>query len=433
MLSLAEHGTFKGPLHGVPVLIKDQAETKGIPTTFGCKLFEAYIPEDDATIVKRLREAGAIILAKTSMCDFAAGWFSFSSVTDYTKNPYAPEREAGGSSAGTSAGIAANFGLVGIGEDTGGSIRVPSSFNNLFGLRVTTGLISRHGFSPLVHFQDTAGPIARSVRDAAKLLDVLVGYDPLDPFTVATSYTRDAGQYEASLENAAIQQFRVGILANVFGPDDNPDCKAVNDAVYGAVEFLQRNGVEIVEGLQLPDCNRWIQDTSLYILQSKQDIGRFLHQRPGAPVKTFMDIYDSNAFHPMNDLFHDIAGGPENPAEAANYYKMRVNQEEFRRIILNIMAQNELDFLLFPSVQVLPPTEEELYAQKWTCLTFPTNTVIASQSGLPAMSIPAGFTPEGIPVGFELLGKPFAEARLLQFAHGYEKLAKPRKTPNLDR
>ena len=183
----------------------------------------------------------------------------------------------------------------------------------------------------------------------------------------------------------------------------------------------------------MPDCGQWIKDTSLYILQSKQDIGHFLRQRPGAPVKSFMDIYERGAFHPMNDLFHDIAGGPENPAEAADYYKMRVNQEAFRRNILDIMAQNELDFLLYPSVQVLPPTREELYALKWTCLTFPTNTVIASQSGLPAMSIPAGFTPDGIPVGFELLGKPFAEARLLQFAYGYEKLAKPRKTPNLNR
>ena len=128
------------------------------------------------------------------MCDFGMGWFSSSSVTDHTKNPYDCARESGGSSAGTAAGVAANFGLVGIGEDTGGSIRIPASFNNVFGLRVTTGLISRSGFSPLVHFQDTPGPIGRTVSDVARVLDCIVGYDPKDPFT-ATSAGTHAGRY----------------------------------------------------------------------------------------------------------------------------------------------------------------------------------------------------------------------------------------------
>ena len=142
---LAANGRLSGPLHGVPVLVKDQVETAGIRTTFGSILFEDYVPQHDATVVTKLRNAGAVILAKTSLCDFAAGWFSSSSMTDHTKNPYCLTREAGGSSAGTAAGIAANFGLTGIGEDTGGSIRIPASFNNLFGLRVTTGMISRAG------------------------------------------------------------------------------------------------------------------------------------------------------------------------------------------------------------------------------------------------------------------------------------------------
>lgn len=144
----AATGKFLGPLHGVPILIKDQAETAGIRTTFGSKLFEDYVPDIDASVVIKLRQAGAVILAKTSMCDFAAGWFSSSSMTDHTKNAYDPARDSGGSSAGTGTGVSANFGLIGVGEDTGGSIRIPASFNNLYGLRVTTGLISRNGFSP---------------------------------------------------------------------------------------------------------------------------------------------------------------------------------------------------------------------------------------------------------------------------------------------
>ncbi|MBX6342191.1 MAG: amidase, partial [Thermomicrobiaceae bacterium] len=172
-----ERGDLAGPLHGIPVLVKDQAETAGIPTTFGSVALRGYVPSADAVVVQRLRAAGAVVLAKTNLPDFATSWFGYSSAGGETKNPYALDRDAGGSSAGTGAGVAANLGAVGIGEDTGGSIRVPASFDNVVGLRVTTGLISRTGLSPLVEFQDTAGPMARTVRDAAILLDALVGYD----------------------------------------------------------------------------------------------------------------------------------------------------------------------------------------------------------------------------------------------------------------
>jgi amidase len=426
----AETGEFKGPLHGVPVLVKDQAETAGIRTTFGSIAFGDYVPEQDASLIKRLRQAGAIILAKTSMCDFAAGWFSFSSMTDHTKNPYDLDRESGGSSAGTSAGISSNFGLIGVGEDTGGSIRLPSSFNNLFGLRVTTGLISRNGFSPLVHFQDTAGPITRTVKDAAKLMDVLVGFDRNDVFTAATAQTAHAGQYENMLEGASMKKYRIGVLSSAFGPDSDRDFAPVNDRIRSTVAWLKEQGVEVVEELELPDMDQWITETSLYALQSKKDINNFLQKRPSAPLKSFKEIYDANAFHPMNDLFHDINAGPEEPESDENYYRSRVRQEEFRRAIVRLMLDNKVDFLLYPTVQVLPPKREELYAQKWSCLTFPTNTVIASQSGLPAMSVPSGFAGH-LPVGFELVGKPFAEADLLRFAYDYEQHASPRREPGL--
>ena len=180
---LSRAGTLVGPLHGIPVVVKDQAETKGIVTTFGSIALDGYVPQHDATAISRLKQAGAIILAKTAMPDFATSWFGFSSKSGETKNPYALDRDPGGSSSGTGAAVAAKLGAVGIGEDTGGSIRVPASFNNLFGLRVTPGLISRAGMSPLVVLQDTAGPMTRTVTDAALLLDALAGYDPQDPYT----------------------------------------------------------------------------------------------------------------------------------------------------------------------------------------------------------------------------------------------------------
>jgi amidase len=424
-------GELKGKLHGIPVLVKDQAETKDMPTTFGSKAFSGYMPERDATLITRLREAGAIILAKTTMCDFAAGWFSFASHTNHTRNPYAPERETGGSSAGTSAGIAANFGLVGIGEDTGGSIRLPSSFNNLFGLRVTTGLVSRSGFSPLVHFQDTPGPIGRTVRDTARVLDIIAGYDPEDAFTAVAVQSSEIGHYEDMLQQATLSGKRIGILREVFGPDDDEDSVPVNLAVLAAVEQLRSLGAEVIDNVTIPNLTGYLTETSLYSTQSKHDITAFLQSRPGAPLRSFMEVYEANAFHEFNDLFHDIAEGPDDPASSPDYYRKRMAQEELRRTILNVFAKHQLDAIMYPAVRVLPPTREQLAAGKWTCLTFPTNTVIASQSSLPSLSVPAGLTESGIPVGFELLGKPFMEGKLLQLGYAYEQAMQPRRTPDL--
>ena len=428
---LATEGTLCGPLHGVPVLVKDQVEMAGLPTTFGSILFTGYVPVEDATVIAKLKDAGAIILAKTAMCDFAAGWFSSSSLTDHTKNPYAPERESGGSSAGSAAGVAANFGLVGIGEDTGGSIRIPAAYNNLFGLRVTTGLISRAGLSPLVHFQDTPAPVARTVLDLATTLDSIVGYDPKDPFTVTASAAHDLGGYaDAVARDIPLRSCRIGVLETGFGGDDNPDAEPVNEVIRGAISWLDELGVSTTRELEIADLAEWIDATSVYVKQSKADITAFLAQRPGAPVSSFMEIYDGQHFHPLNDLFHGIAEGPETTDGDVEYLQRRLNQEHFRRHVLNIFAAHGLDFLVYPTVQVIPPTRDELVADKYQCLTFPTNTVIGSQAGLPALTIPVGFTDAGLPVGLELLGTPLAEARMLQFARAWEKAAAPRHPPH---
>jgi amidase len=428
----AAQGRLLGPLHGVPVLVKDQAETAGLRTTFGSILFKDYVPGRDATVVAKLKEAGAIVLAKTAMCDFAAGWFSSSSMTDHTKNPYDLTRESGGSSAGTAAGVAANFGLVGIGEDTGGSIRIPASFTNLFGLRVTTGLISRAGFSPLVHFQDTPGPIGRTVADVARVLDSVVGYDPFDPFTVTASAAPNTGGYTRALEvDVPISAWRVGVLETGFATDANPDAAPVNRVVRSAITRLQELGVATTAGIDISDLDDWIAGTSVYVKQSKSDLGNFLGARPQAPVSSFMEIYESKQFHPLNDLFHAIADGPESVDGDAEYLQLRLNQEHFRRLLLNLFASARVDFIVCPTVRVIPPTRDELIAEKYSCLTFPTNTVIGAQTGLPALTIPVGFTDTGLPVGMEVLGVPLSEAKLLQFAQAWERSTQHRQAPVL--
>ena len=175
------------------------------------------MPKEDSTLVAKLKEAGAIILGKTTLPDFATSWFGYSSASGETKNPYDLARDPGGSSAGTGAAIAANLATVGIGEDTGGSIRLPASFDNLVGVRVTPGLISRKGLSPLVVFQDTAGPMGRSVKDTAIVLDAIVGYDPADPYTAAYAIAGHKGSYTQNLDPNGLKGARIGVLKEAFG------------------------------------------------------------------------------------------------------------------------------------------------------------------------------------------------------------------------
>jgi amidase len=432
--SFARDGALTGPLHGVPVLVKDQAETAGLRTTFGSVVFADYVPEADATLIARLKDAGAVILAKTAMCDFAAGWFSSSSMTGRTRNPYDLVRDSGGSSAGTGAGVAADFGLVGIGEDTGGSIRIPASFNNLFGLRVTTGLISRAGFSPLVHFQDTPGPMARTVSDLALVLDGVAGYDAKDALTANAWRPRRRSYRSAVGDDVPAGRWRVGVLESGFGSDDDPDAAPVNRVVRAAIARLEALGVAVVHGIQIEALRVWIADTSVYAWQSKPDITAFLQGRPGAPASSFMEVYDSGRFHPLNDLFHAIAAGPTvaSGADDVEVLRRRRRQEAFQALVLGLFASHEIDLLVFPTVQVVPPTFEELEARKYQALTFPTNTVIGSQAGLPALTMPVGFTAEtGLPVGLEVLGVPLGEVALLQFGRVWERAAAPRRAPAL--
>ena len=424
-----ETGKFKGSLHGIPILVKDQVETKDITTTFGSEAFQSYVPEEDATAIQRLRKEGAIILAKTLLPDFATSWFAFSSAGGETKNPYDLTRDPGGSSSGSAAGVAANFGTVAIGEDTGGSIRLPASFNNIFGVRVTTGLISRNGMSPLVNFQDTAGPMTRTVKDAAILLDTLVGYDETDSFTVSSLYSKEAGNYATGLTDNVSNGTRIGILREAFGSEDNPESAQVNEVVNQAIVKMEESGATVIDPIAIPDLENYNNETALYLTQSKHDIDKFIKRKSDRSID---DIFESNQYHPLLDLFKGIVGGPKNPEDDPNYYRQLKAQDEFKREIENVMAKNELDAILFPDVQILPPTKKELHDEKWTVLTFPTNTLISSQTGLPSISMPGGFTKEGLPVGVQILGKSFDEATLLKIAHSYEQYAKPRKGPEFD-
>jgi len=424
----ARSGKLAGPLHGIPVVVKDQVETKDVMTTFGSIAEDGYIPQDDAFAIKKLKSAGAIILAKTAMPDFATSWFAFCSKSGETKNPYVLARDPGGSSGGTAAAVSANLGLVGIGEDTGGSIRLPSSFTNLVGVRVTPGLISRNGMSPLVVFQDTAGPMARTVKDAAILLDSLIGYDPTDEYTVAALIADQKRSYVDSMDPDSLKGTRLGVVRNVFGSNDNPEAAAVNRVVEEALAAARSAGATLVD-IEIPNVIDHIVETSLYLTHSRYDINRFLAARSNMPTRSLEEIKKKGKFDPTLDLLIDIFNGPEKPEDDPDYYRKLAARDRFQRLVLGIVGKNKLDAIVFPSVQVLPPTKDDVRAGKHKCLEFPTNTLIASQTWMPSICVPAGFSDKGIPVGLEIVVLPYHETDLFRFGAGFEATTRARRAP----
>jgi amidase len=363
--------------------------------------------------------------------DFAASFNSASSVSGETLNPYDTTRETGGSSAGTGAAIAANYGILGLGEDTGGSIRVPASFCNLVGLRPTVGLISRSGLSPLVKTQDTPGPMTRTVKDAALMLDVLVGYDPADPYTAAAAIASqmNGGSYAANLTSETMSKARIGVLHSVFGDETDPECAEVNTVIKGTLAKLAATGTTLVDIEDIPNLKHNVDFTSTYLSRSRYDIDTFLSTRPQIKA-TVESIYSSKSFHPALPLFQALARGISTPYDDPLYAQRLDERDDFQRQVIGIMVQHKLDAISFPSVQIPAPTVEDVLGKRFMD-GFPTNTVIGSQLRMPAISVPVGFTEDTkLPVGLELLGIPYQEKLLLDLAFGVEQLMRARKAPH---
>lgn len=430
-LKYAARGELSGPLHGVPVLVKDQVATGGLRTTYGNRCTAGHVPAEDAPAIARLRAAGAVILGKTTMPDFATSWFSTSSVSGVTKNPYALSRDPGGSSSGTGAAIAANLALVGIGEDTGGSIRLPASFCSLVGVRVTPGLISRQGMSPLVVPQDTAGPMTRTVADAAAVLDVLVGFDPGDDYTAAVRHRRGTGSFAEAAAGGSVRGRRLGVLRGAFGDDADPEAAAVNRVVEAALERLAAAGAELVD-VEVPGLMDYVGFTSLYFTRSRQDMNAFFAAHPETGISSVDEIRARGDYDPHLDLFEGITDGPKDPRTDPEYLDRVLAREEFVRAVQGRFVDLDLDAMVFPDVQLAAPTHEDVLGGRWTCLTYPTNTVIASQLHFPAATVPAGFTDGGLPVGLEIMTSGFEETELLALARGVEQVLDARRAPRLE-
>ena len=427
--SLATSGPV-GPLHCIPVLLKDQVETHDMPTTYGSVLFEDFVPDRDATIVTKMKEAGAIILAKTNMGEFASRYVG--SVFGLIRNAYDPSRNPSGSSGGTGTGIAANFGMVGIGEDTGGSIRGPAAVSSLVGLRPTVPLVSRHGMMPANPATDTLGPMTRTVRDTAILLEVLSGYDPNDPIT-AYAVDQIPNSYTALLETDSLNGARIGVIREPMDPKTDrasDDYKKVRAVIDRSISDLESLGAEVIDPVIVPDI-RSASDT--YVrnnFETEEAMNRYLAEHPDAPVKTVRDILLSGRVTPWRvSGLSNVVG---KSTDELGYLQVLLAKEALRQSVLTVMADNELDVLVYATFDHQPseiaddvltnPQTKDAYA-------LGNNRYLSPLIAFPAVTVPAGFTTDALPVGLEFLGRPFTEGLLLSLAYAYEQETHHRKPP----
>jgi amidase len=423
------HGPV-GPLHCVPVLVKDQVETRDLPTSFGSVLFADFMPGRDATIVARMREAGAIILAKTTMGEFASRYVG--SAFGIIRNAYDPDRNPSGSSGGTASGVAANFGLVGIGEDTSGSIRGPSAVSSLVGLRPTLQLVSRFGLLPASPSQDTMGPMARTVTDAAILLDVIAGYDPEDAMT-SYAVGRRPESYADGLSRAGLRGARIGVLRHPMDRNADPgseDFGKVKTVVDGAIEEMASLGAEIVDPIELPGLDSLVSVAIDNDFETEAATDAYLAEHPNAPYKTLGAILLSGKVNPWRARSLMAAMGKT--TDDAGYLALLKARETLRQVVLKVMADNKLDAIAYPTFTNQPT----LIAPD--VLTNPApadgyglgdNRGLSPATGFPALTVPAGFTSDVLPVGLELLGRPFTERTLLDLAYAFEQGTHHRRPP----
>ncbi|MCC5911910.1 MAG: amidase [Clostridiaceae bacterium] len=414
---------FTGALHGIPVLLKDNVDTFDMPTTAGSSSLEGFVPEDDAFITRKFREAGALIVAKVNLHEFAIWGETISSILGQTLNPYDLTRTPGGSSGGTGASVAANFGMVGIGTDTINSVRSPASANNLVGIRPTIGLVSDDGVVPYSFTQDAAGPITRTVEDAVKVLDIIAGYDVADAKT-AWSVGRMPKSYLDHLKVDGLKGKRIGVLESFFG--DKFIHEDTNKAVRASIKTMEQQGAVIIPVEETIDSEYLVKNVSVHLHDLKDHLNVYLNALPeNAPVHSVEEILESGKYHPGIEANLQTAmtlstGTPE-------YNQRLIKREELRTTLMKLMADFELDAMVYPHQKQLVCLTGESQNER--------NGVLGSVSGFPSICVPAGFStatdtaPIGVPIGMEILGRPFSEDVLIEIAYSFEQASQHRTLP----
>lgn len=433
-----QHGKLIGPLHGIPVLLKDNLDVEGMVMTSGFQGWKNYVTPSDAPLVASIKKAGGIILAKTSLSEFAKGGADNinSVLPGYARNPYDPAYATGGSSGGTGAGIAASFGVVGVGTDTGGSVRMPAAHNALAGLRPTVGLVSRTGVVPLDGVRDTAGPMARSVRDMALLLDAMVtGQDPQDPAT-ARNVGKVPTSYLTALNKDALKGVKLGVLRQVFKPEmTSPQVLANFEKTL--IE-LKAAGAEIVDPFIIPELDT-VPRPPQTGAQFKADLTRWIARHPGVPYPSIKAIAESGLLHPLHQVSVANAVDALPPEQNPETLEGRNNEERFRAAFRREMDAAGVAALVFPTWAQLPLLNGDRNTQLAAVpVPAPARGVTHSRSSLtfvgsmlqwPALSVPSGYSSEGLPLGLQILGRAWDDEKIIGYAYAFEQATLYRRAP----
>ena len=387
------------PLECVPMIVKDNYDTADLPTSAGSASLADSIPPDDAFQVQRIREAGAIVLAKSHMAEFAfSAYQSLGSVIPgHVRNPYDPYRVPAGSSGGTGAAVAASFGAVGLGTDTGNSIRGPSSHNALFGIRSTMGLTSRDGIVPLNLFRDIGGPMARTVEDGVRVFDVLAGPDPADDATEGFEREDDYLRY---LDAGPLTDFRIGVVRQL---SDTESADADIGALFAAaLADLQALGATIVDPVRIEGLEA---EGSLWCNPFRAQLEAYLASLgPAAPVTTLEEL---------------VEGEPDDVCDEANR-----RAGELRAEVGGLLEAEDLDALAFPTWSNPPRLLGDLTTPDGN-----NSPQLSPPTGFPAVTVPMGFTPSGLPGGLQLLGNALGEGALFRISFAYEQATGHREPP----
>ncbi len=437
------------PLSGIAVIVKDNYDTRALQTTGGSLAMKGFLPAADATMVAKLRAAGALILAKSNMAEWAfSPYVTMSSINGTTRNAYDLSRVPAGSSGGTAAAVASSLGEVGLGTDTGNSIRGPSSHNALVGIRPTIGLTSRSGIIPLFANNDVGGPMARTVADAAAVLSVVAGYDPADPVT-ALDRDRPALDYTRYLDPGALRGARIGVFREYFNtPTTDPQVKAVTEH---ALEELRAQGAVLVDPFTIPGYKTLLK--GLWCGDFQADLNAYLAKHPNAPYHDLASIVDSGLYLPyiedeMKEAVHPKSpkpGSGERVGQCADVYH-DPPKIAFRQAVLAAMDRDHLDAIVYPTWSNQPRKVGDMKSPAGD-----NSQVLSPQTGFPAITVPMGFTraivpgADGqagaaapvvaaeaeLPAGLTFFGRAFSEAELIRLAYSYEQATHGRMPPRL--
>ena len=416
-----------GSLHGIPVIIKDQADVKGMPTTLGSLLFKNYYPDRESFVAEKLRQAGAVILGKATLGELGGG-DTHGSLFGSTRNPYDPERTVGGSSGGSAASVSANFTTVAVGQEGLASIRRPSTWNGITGMRPSAGLVSRGGvYGCWPEVFGSLGPMARTVTDLAKLLDVMVGYDPEDPIT-ARGIGHIPNTFTRFLDKGGLKGVRLGVLREFIGLNTEPDSedfKKVSAVFDKAVAELRGAGAKIVDPIAIPEIKALLAKRSGGPGDTDESFKNYFGRSANPPFKTPEEVIAAPEFAKVVKRSQDRF---KRKPEATKHYESLKAQDQLMTNFLKVMADHNLDAIVHKAVEHQPTLIKDWIAPPFVDQKGAPhlNTFLVY---VPTIVVPAGFTSDNLPAGLCFIGRPYDDGNLIKFAYAYEQATHHRKPP----